>query len=285
MLIKVASSYSGKIATGSYENASPFFSAEIEVGLTDQVVKDGSSPEQVIDTMQKKLQEICYQNFKAAEHKAIIEKIQKERSDFRWYEAKDIGTIPSVTSIIGFDSDFGIPPGELQQYASQSQICHAQVTHYILTGEWVDPEKLGEIWADLFILKKGNLMLEAGGWDFPGFLQKYPITEMRNGVALINKEKKYGGTPDFYGMPNFNGAKRVKSICDVKRTVDKVKAFMQMAAYAKCPGNEDIEQMIIVPLNNKTEQGFSKPVVSCEIDKYNEMFLRKRADFEKVYGV
>lgn len=283
MLIKIGSSYSGKIATGSYENASPFFSAEIQYELDANFVDKATLA--LIAKEQQQLQEIAFQNFKQAESKAIIEKIQKERVDFRWYTDPEIGTIPSVTSIIGFDSDFGIPPGELQQYASQSQICHAQVAHFIKTGQWVSPDILGEIWADLFILKKGSLMLEAGGWDFPAFLQKYPITDMRNGVAVINKEKRYGGTPDFYGTPDFKEAKKVKSICDVKRTVDKVKAFMQMAAYAKCPGNEEIEQMIIVPLNNKTEQGFSKPVISCEIDKYNEMFLRKRSDFEKVYGV
>lgn len=283
MKIKVASSYSGKISTGSYENASPFFYAEAEYSLPDDT--NTSDLQKILKDQHALLQDVCYGNFKAAEQKAIVERIQKERQDFRWYE-DDLGNpLPSSTSIIGFDSDFSVSPMELQQYASQSQICHAQVAHFIKTGEWVEPEKLGEVWADLVIVKKGSLLLDIEGWDFPGFLKKYPISKMVNGQKLINLKHRYGGTPDFYGIPNFEGAKKVSSILDVKRTVDKVKAFMQMASYAKCPGNEHIKQMIIVPLNNKTDQGFSKPIVSTEIDKYFEMFLRKREGFRKRYGI
>lgn len=281
--IKIASSYAGKISTGSYENASPFFSAEIEVDLDTTTYPGGSK--QFLADYQKELQEVCYNSFKAAEQKAILERIQKERADFRWYPDKELGSLPSVTSIINYDADFGIPPQELQQYASQSQLCHAQVSHFILTKEWLSPEKLNDTWADLVIVKKGSLSLETEGWDFPAFLSKYPINNMKVGTALVNKKYRYGGTPDFYGIPNFEGATKMLSICDVKRSVDKVKNFMQMAAYAMCDNQEKIKQMIIVPLNNKTAQGYSKPVVSVDIDKYFEMFLRKREEFKKRYGV
>jgi hypothetical protein len=74
-------------------------------------------------------------------------------------------------------------------------------------------------------------------------------------------------------------------MCDVKRTVDKVKNFKQIAAYCKMKGYEHIKQMMIVPLNNKTQQGFSKPVIETRIDNYFEMFLKDREAFTKRFGI
>ena len=105
------------------------------------------------------------------------------------------------------------------------------------------------------------------------------MEKLENGDSVTNEKDRYAGTPDGYAV-----VAGVPTIFDIKRTPEKVKNFMQMSAYAKACGKK-IEQMMIIPLNDKTEQGFSKPIVSSDIDKYFELFLYKRKDFKKVYGI
>jgi len=273
MKIKVSAGFSGVIATGSYENARPSYSAEVEYEYDEEnLAKE-------IDKVQNLLQAICYNRFKKDEEAQIIERITKERADFRWYEG-----YPSVTSIIGWDADYFQPPEELQQYASQGNIIHAQVNHFIKTGQWELAEKVEGTWADIVILKKGNLNLPLSGWDFPAFLKKYPLEKMEIGKPVICHKHKFGGTPDirkcFYEGKQY--------LADVKRTPEKIKGFQQIAAYimAEEENNEKpYEGMMLIPLNNKTEQGFSKPLISTEISQYKEMFLRSRENFKKRFGV
>lgn len=279
MKIKVSAQFSGVISRGSYENSRPGFTAEVEY---DTPQCDDLMGE--IDKVQKDLQKICYDNFKACEEQAVIERIQKERQDIRFY-SRDGLQYPSVTSIIGFDSDMYCSTEDLAQYASQSNLCHAQVAHFIETGEWKEAKEVPGTWADLVIVTKGKLGLETNGWSFPDFLKKYPINEMKNSVHGFNDQYKYAGTPDFMGIPNFEGAEKVPTLFDVKRTVDKVKNFKQLAAYAKMLGNNHIKQICIVPLNNKTQQGFSKPVVETRVDQYFEMFLKDREAFHRRFGI
>lgn len=282
MKIKVSSQYSGVIPRGSYENSKPGFAAEVEFDY--EGVLDGIEFQKNIDTHQKILQKICYDNFKACEQQAIVEKIQRERSDLRiiTFDGKPY---PSVTSVIGFDSDMFCSPEDLSQYAAQSNLCHAQVAHFIETGEWKEAKDVPGTWTDLVIVTKGALGLETNGWSFPDFLKKYPIEGMKNSGRSRNDDYVYCGCPDFEGVPNFEGAEKVASICDVKRTPDKVKNFKQMAAYARMKGLEHIKQMIIVPLNNKTKQGFSQPIVETRIDQYFDMFLKDREAFKNRFGV
>jgi hypothetical protein len=282
--IKVSAGFSGKIATGSFQNMNPSFFAEETFEIDDGcvVVNDllmqqcsGPNPLKMIKERQIELQAICYANFEQEAHKAKIRKIQEDRKDFRWY-----GEYPSVTSILGYDADFFVEDNDLKQYASQGNIIHAQVAEFIKTGEWKSPDKIEGTTPDLFILKTGSLSLSLDGWDFPAFLKKYPLTGMKNGNALINDAHQYGGTYDLEGIYS-----EIPTLCDVKRTTDKVKNLMQMAAYSKCSGMEHIKQIMVIPLNDKTDQGFSKPTVSVEIDKYFELFIAKRKEFKKVYGI
>lgn len=281
MKIKISSSFSGVISRGSYENSRPGFSAEVEYDI-----EEGASVDVAVDSLQKRLQKICYDNFKACEEQAIIERINKERQDFRFYP-DEYGKLilPSVTSVIGFDADMFCTPEDLAQYAAQSNLCHAQVAHYIETGNWLEAKDVPGTWADLVIVTKGKLKLETNGWDFPAFLKKYPIKDAKNTRASINLEHRYGGTPDFEGIPDFEGAEKVPTLFDVKRTPDKIKNNKQLAAYSKMKGYEHIKQICIVPLNNKTQQGFSKPMVETRIDQYFDMFLKDREAFKKRFGI
>ena len=121
-------------------------------------------------------------------------------------------------------------------------------------------------------------------WDFPAFLKKYPITEMKVGSPVISEKHFYAGLPDIQECV-FDGK---RSLADVKRTPDKFKNFKQIAAYimaAEEMGLAPYEQMIIIPSTSKTEQGFSKPIVSTEISQFKAAFLQDRENFRKRFGV
>jgi len=274
--IKVEASFSGVLPTGSYANSRPGFSASMEF---EQDFKNESEVSLVIESAQQELQSICYGNFQSEANRARVMKIQEDRKDFRFYTLPNGEEVPSVTSILNYDSDFLMDEGELKQYASQGNVIHAQVAEFIKTGVWKAPSEIEGIAPDMFILKSGNLKLSLDGWDFQAFLKKYPMEKLENAEAVFDEKNRYGGTPD--GYSSVGG---ITTIFDIKRTPEKVKNFMQMSAYAKASGR-DIKQMMIIPLNDKTEQGFSKPIISADIDKYFELFLYKRKDFKKVYGI
>lgn len=276
MKVKIPVGFTGVIATGSYQNARPSYGAEIELEVAD----DKAAALAAIDEWQKDLQKVCYRNFKQDEQTQTIERIQKERRDFRIYQ----GGNPSVTSILNWDADFWVTAVQLQQYASQGQLCHAQVAEYIKTGEWKPVEKIDGTWSDLVIVKKGELQLPISGWSFPDFLKKYPIKKMECGEPIVSNEHRFGGTPDIR-VCYYEGK---KTLADVKRTSQKLKDFKQIAAYIIAEeenGESPYEQMMIIVLNDKTKQGFSKPIISTEISQYKQMFLKDRENFRKRYGI
>ena len=117
---------------------------------------------------------------------------------------------------------------------------------------------------------------------FLGYFEKHPYEVINTESKVFNKEHKYAGRSDIKGIYDVK-----TSVMDVKTTsaVDKESCFKQLAAYAKADGNEDVEQMVIIPLNSKTVQGFSKPVVSTEIDKYFAAFQKDRKLFKDRFGL
>jgi hypothetical protein len=274
--IKVSASFGGKIPTGSYQNSSPSFFAEETIEFNDEL-QDVNS---YIKGRQQALQEICYNNFEAEALKAKLLKIKNDRADFRFTKLPNGEEVPSVTTILGYDFEAWIDDEEMKQYCAQGTVIHAQVADFINTKVWKEPKEILDITAELFILKNGSLKLPIDGWSFEAFLKKYPITNLKNGKTSFNEQYRYGGTPDGEGEID-----NLATLFDVKRTPDKVKNFMQMSAYCKCKGMEHIKQMMIIPLNDKTEQGFSKPIISTDIDKYFELFMAKRRDFRKIYGI
>lgn len=277
MKVKITASYSGVIATGSYENSRPGYAVEVEIEL-----KEGEDVLQVIEREQQRLQAICYGNFRADETRQIVERVQKQRADMRWYEG-----YPSVTSVINWDADFFMPPEELQQYSSQGNLIDAQAKEFVKTGKVVPVEKIQGTWTDIVIVKQGNLGLSLSGWDVAGFFKKFPITKMELGVPVISKKHQYGGTPDVRKC-EWEGK---KYLLDFKRTCDKVKNGMQCSAYIMAEeenGESPYDGFIIAILNDKTDQGFSKPWIVTgreEISQYFGMFTDARVSFRKRFGV
>lgn len=279
MKIKVSASYSGKLPTGDYANANPFFMAEVEYE-TEAV---GEQAEKEIDTNQQRLHAICYRNFKIVAERSHIEKLKNDMKGFRFYQTEN-GDYPSVTTILTPEFKAWIGDEELKIATSEGNIAHARAAHYISTGEWVDPKKLEGVANDLMVCRGRVLEM----WNFPALIEKYPIKEMKNGRVLYNHTEKYAGTNDAECLYPLMGAKDgdyVPTIIDFKRTADRDKNFSQMAAYSKCQGMEHIKQMMIIETNIDNQQGFSKPITSSSIDRYFEVFQHKRAEFRKTYGV
>lgn len=279
MKIKISAQSSAVLPTGPYQNQRPGFSAEAEFELDQEVYGNGKMAEFVADR-QAVLYEVCNASLKKVEEQAVIERINRERADFRWY-----GSFPSVTSIIGWDSDFFCSPEELREYAAHGNLLDAQVKFFIETGEWKPVKEIPDTWADLVIVKRGKLNLPIDAWDFPAFLQKYPIEKMEVGKPVVSKKHQFGGTPDIR-VCYYEGK---KYMADVKRTPDAVKHFKQCAAYIIAEeenGEKPYEGMMLIPANGaKTKQGFSKPVTTLEIAQYKKMFLDDREKFRKRFGV
>ena len=275
--IKIGGSIEGVIATGSYQNLRPGFTWE-------ETIEGCEMPDKDIQARIELMYSKCFCMLKEAEQKAIIDRIQRERKDLRFVVSPKGNILPSVTSIINYDADFFVAPEDLVQYAAQGNIIDAKVKHYIRTGKWVDAKDLTDCWTDIVILTKGNLKLEKDVGDFQGFLEKYPMNDMKVGERFFFDEEGYCGEPDFFCVPDFKGAEKVLTIVDVKRTAQKIKNGIQLAAYCK---KFDIKQGIIAPLNDKTGQGFSKPIVytESELEGYFKIFKAKQKEFKKRYGI
>jgi len=273
----IEASLSGVISTGSFQNYRP--------GYKDQIIiEDCTLTEEEIDRLKDHLDNNNSRKFQEAERKATIERIRREKLNIRIYmHPVSKVVVPSVTSVRDWDIDMFIDEVSLAQYASQSQIVHAKVNHYIAAGKWVKADQISEIWPDIVIVTQGHLKLEIDTGDFPGFLEKYPIDNMSVGTPVFLKDS--AGTPDFIGVPKgWKEAREVPTVFDVKRTPDKVKDGIQIAAYCKAKG---IEQGIVVPINNKTAQGWSKPVVynKASLEGYYKIYEKKREDFRKRFGL
>jgi len=275
--IKITGGISGVIATGSFQNLRPTFSWE-------ETIEDCEMTDIEITERIKELYGKSFAMLKEAEQKAIVERIQRERQDLRIILSDKGNLLPSVTSIIGYDADFFVSPEELTQYASQGNIIHSKVTHFINTKEWVLAKALQDVWTDIVILTKGNLKLEVDIGDFPEFLKKYPISGMTVGTRFMYDDEGYCGTPDFIGIPDFKEALKIPTMFDVKRTPDVIKNGMQLAAYCKY---YKLKQAIVVPLNDKTAQNFSKPVIYDEkkLEGYFQMFKNKQKEFKQRYSI
>lgn len=282
--ITISGSISGTIATGSFQNLKPTFTWE------EEFVDFGAEmTDLAIQARRKALYDMSFSLLKEAESKAVIERIQQERADLRFVASPTSGKpLPSVTSIINYDADWFVSQEDLRQYASQSQIVHAKVAHYINTGKWIEAKELPDLWTDILIVTKGSLKLPLETGDFPGFLKKYPVEKMENGYRGFDDKIGYCGEFDFKGLPNFEEKGIILdgklTVFDIKRTPSKIKDGMQLSAYCNLT---NIKQGIIVPLNDKTQAGFSKPIIYDEeaLAGYFKMFLQKRKEFKKRYSI
>lgn len=287
--MKIAVSFTGTISTGEFENEKPFFSMEEEFTGNDLEIRK----------RQEDMYGMCRTMFDMVQKESIVRRIAKQREGMRFYPPENY---PSVTSIIGWDDDYFMGAEELAQHGARGTILHKLSEYYDLHKVWKDPKEFPELYPDLVILKKGNLNLPLDDVDYPAFLEAYPITFISHEVVVKNHTHKYAGRQDAVGTPivieedkekkiKANawaklGVKPVLTLFDKKfGAMDEHKYMQQLTAYWNCPENEDVKQIILIHLNKRTEQGFSKPKICTDKEKYMPLFLNNRENFKKRFGV
>lgn len=275
--IKVSAGFSGAISVGSYENQRPSFFAEVEYDVVD-----GEDVEEFIRADQKKLHDIAYKNFKMVAEKSKLEKIKADFKNFRFYKVGEDREFVSVTSILGVNFVAHVDEDAMKVAISKGNISDARAKHYIDTGTWEDPTNLDGVGYDLVVLKEHGEVFDE--WDFPTFLKKYPLLDLKVGKIFINEEHEYAGTSDAECMYPLDGTgEPVHTLIDFKRTPQKISHFPQTAAYSKC--DPKFKQMMLISANPDNKQNYSKPIITSQIDKYFEVFLHKRKEFRKFYGI
>ena len=283
--ITISSSYSGVIPVAQYANARPGFSAQEEFEIE---FSEKSELNLIIEERQRELMAICLQNFTGEAEKAKIQKIKNDLKEFRFYKV-DGEEYPSVTTVAGYDRDFFVGAEDLKIYAAQGNIIDAEIRNFVRTGEWKDSKDLLECTADRFILKSkavsSGKMLALSGWNFRGFLEKYPIAGLVSiEKPVYSRKHRIAGTPDLLG--NYNG---LKTLVSIKRTASETDNFIQEAGYSLCEGLEDVGQFMVVEMKAEedggNQKGWSKPIITTDVPRYQELFLSKRSEFLKIYGV
>lgn len=288
--IEISASFTGVISTGSYENEKPFFSVK-EIIEGDDII---SMPDGLISDRQKQLHDICYQQFKRQAEVAYSEKIAKTYQNIRFYDGNNGVKYPSVTSVIGWDSDFHMPPEELSQYGARGTIIHKQVEIFLRTGEWKEPKDIPEIYPDLVTLKGGNLGLQVDNVDFQAFYKDYPFKVLKLEETCLNHEFKYGGRVDIKCViESANKGKwgaitgilyDVPTLLDIKSgEVVKVKVMKQLTAYGKC--DPEIQQIGVIPLKKDNVKGYAKPILETDMEKYWALFKKDLFNFKQRYGI
>lgn len=266
--VEVVASFSGKINTGSYNQESPFFSAKAYCTKGD------------VDSLQKELYKICVKNYRMVED-AVNSRIKaKTMKDCRFYETEFGGQYPSVTSIINaiHPKEFNIPEDKLKAYGARGELAHYVLEKFIENGDWTDLREDPEVLRWLHIMQKFDITWDG---DLEGFFNKHPHDWISSEVAVFNHLEKYAGRQDTKGV-----YLDLITLGDLKTGhVDTKECFKQLAAYAMCDGNEDVQQLAIYPVNGKTKQGYSKIITTTEIEKYYDLFLKDREEFKERYGI
>lgn len=284
--LKISASFQGVIPTGQFQNSRPGFFAEEEFELES----DTTEANKIIQERQKELQEICYDSFEKEAEKARVLKVKNDLKSFRFiFDPVLNQEVPSVTSIQNYEKEFFVSEADLKLYAAQGCLVDAEFRNYAKTGYFAPNSALLECVADRFILKSQKLSngkyLSLNGWDIEEFVKKFKITDMVSFEnPVFNRKHRYGGTPDI-------GCKMdgVKTLLSVKRTYVATENFVQDSAYAKCDGMEEYEQIAVAEFKPEADGGnkcgYSAPRVTKDIDSYFEIFLRRRSDVIKIFGV
>lgn len=283
MKLKISASFSGVLPSGSYANMKPLFASEMEYEF------DGVDIQAEIEKRQTELHKINYDKFRSVAELAQIELVKKQKENIRFHPIPDsdgaIIQVPSVSSIASYDKDFSmITPEELQQYASQGTLEDMRCRHFMQTGVWVtDMTKIQGTYTDLAVLKKGALRLESPTqFNLPAFLEKFTIKDLKEGKFTYSLKHKFAGTPDAIGV---HEGKRF--VIDFKRSPDK-SYWKQLAGYAIAleeQGEKPFDGLMLIGVNPDTKQGFSKPMITMEVEQCKQMFLDARSNFKKLFLV
>ena len=243
----------------------------------------GGLSKEDLDRRQQELSNSCYTKFLECEQRSLVDRINKQRKDLRFY---DVGQkkYPSITSIISWDKDFFISQEQLVQYAARGTIVHKQIEVYIQTGIWKEAKDIPELHPEYVIVRKGSLNLDLNGYHISDFIMKFQPTEIELEKTSYNHDHLYAGR---YDVKCTLSQKRTLIDWKTSKSLDKKYVAQQLAAHMMCPENDDVEQLMAVPINNTTKQGFSTPLTLTreEAKPFFDLFLKNRANFKQRFGV
>lgn len=203
---------------------------------------------------------------------------------------------PSVTTVISGVNPIRFPENKLRQYAARGSIWHAQIKHFLRTGNWETdllkiPRNIEEkqrMLLDIHTVTRGSLRLRLTDCNFIGFWETYgkDFKPWKGGIGdeiFFNDQFIYTGAPDWPCL-----YKDEPAIVDFKGCVnypaDKVRKFKkQTAAYARCEAG--VKHLVIVPLNAKSKRGFAAPIVEDNIEGYFNNFIEDRLAFSAIFGI
>ncbi len=289
--LEICASFTGKISTGQYEQASPFFSVKEVI----EEVEGEELSDLVIKMRQQELQDICVAQFNKAAEILYQQKVEKSYKNIRFYDGKEGLKYPSVTSVINMDENFFTDPMELSQMAARGTIIHKQCELFLKDGIWREPKDIPEISAYVFTVVKGSLGLVIDDVNFQAFYKDYPFKVISQEATVINHEVKYGGRMDILCVIESTNKGKwdkidgiafdVPTILDIKTgaSLDTAKGLIQQAAYAMC--NETVKQIGLIHLTKENVCGYAKPKITSKIESYWNIFLNKRKKFAERYGV
>ena len=251
------------INTGNYENLSPMFNIKTIVETNGEAIDIKAE----FETMKKLVEEQLNQAIQEVKDKEKL----KLLTNVRFYE-RDGKKYPSVTSIISMGEKLDIPNIDL--YSLRGELLHKIPSQYIKEG--VLYTKIEED------LKKK--LLPIGGIDehlkYLSYITEDERMVFKNSeVEVFNDEHLYAGRYDADGTFD----KEISFVDFKSGELNKNRteeAFMQLAAYAKC--HNDVKTIVIYPINHKSKK---EPIVTNDIDKYFSLFLVKREEFKKKFGI
>ena len=266
-ITEIVSSFSAVVPIGSYENLRPGFEIRMDMAEGDNLDEAFKYANGYIKNM-----------LESFANNAKADLIQKQYANIRLYE-KDGKKYPSVTSILGWDTDWKITEDELQQYGSRGTIVHKLIELYLTEGKWRDPLEISELENDVAILMGGSKKLS---WKDCSYIPAVEaimsdLKVLKQEAELYNDENLYAGRVDVICL-----YKGKKTILDFKTgtTTD----MRQLAAYSAC--EEGIESLVIIPVGpTDNKSGVKKPIACTDIVGEFKKFLYARSTFRSRFGI
>ncbi len=282
------------VSSGPYENLKPSFS--FSVTYKDVSIIPEKQFELDLNDAEKATQiayERLYKQIEYCEAQAMQKAIEKFHKGIHWYTDEKTGERwPGVTSVIDFANpiEWFVSKEKLRGLASRGQVVDMILQEYIKDGVWKSPEQIPDAIRHLAIMKdmgyetKGSQWTTAHG-NLPAFVEKFGVKFISGHKYVTNRKDKYGGQIDaictigddptlvLADLKSFNPDSK-----GVIRTFKQISAYI-MACETKC------EKMAIFPVHDGNKQGFSKPVISSNIDEHYKMFLSDRKVFKETFNV
>jgi len=278
--LKVGSTFGGVISEQDYDNRRVMWPDGYEIE-TEGMTLDEARKLRI--KLREELLSEQWERMEILRNKVKADALQRQMSKARIRE-KDNKQYVSVTTITSWDKNFFMKDGELLQHAARGKLIDKLVEHWFEKQVWLELKELvkqyPELRADAAIMWQGNLKLRLDTLTHEKFFEKYgeDFKIEKAKPVIFNEEHMYSGEPDFIGY-----FKDIRSIIDVKSGDFD---WEQLAAYAKGDDVGDIEQLVIIPVGETTNDcGYMKPKVNKEIDAEFKKFIQMRNKFKENFGI